>query len=268
MTSERQQRFRVVALLGVRNEELYLERCIKHLISQGIDVCIIDNDSTDRTSEIARSFLGRGVIAVNRCPYPGYYDWRGILRHKETLSYDIDADWFIHHDGDEIREAPVRYRHLKEAMLDVDRKGFNAINFNEFVFVPTDNKESFEGKDYVKEMKYYYFFQPTAKHRVNAWKKTKPINLVDSGGHSADFEDRRLFPEVFILRHYLALSRNHLIAKYVGRVFSPEELRDGWHKKRVGFTPDKIRFPDKEELHLYREDGIWDTTSPWSSHIF
>ena len=266
--SEGQEKFRVVALLGVRNEGIYLERCIRHLISQEIDVCIIDNDSTDESLEIGRSFLGRGVLAVHRYPYPGYYDWRGILRYKESLSYDIDADWFIHHDGDEIREAPGHYRDLKEAIRDVDRQGFNAINFNEFVFVPTDEREFFEGKDYVKEMKYYYFFQPVARHRVNAWKKIKPVDLAGSGGHSADFENRRLFPQAFILRHYLALSRNHLIAKYVGRVFSPEELRDGWHKKRAGFTPDRIRIPRKEELHLYREDRIWDITSPRAGHFF
>ncbi len=41
---------RVVALLGIRNEERYLERCIRHLVGQGVEVCVIDNDSIDRTS--------------------------------------------------------------------------------------------------------------------------------------------------------------------------------------------------------------------------
>jgi glycosyltransferase involved in cell wall biosynthesis len=267
MTSERQQGFRVVALVTVRNEELYVDRCIRHLVLQGVDICIIDNDSTDRTPEIAQSFLGKGVIAVKRYPYPGFFDLRGILRNEENLSYEIDADWFMHHDADEIREAPRKDCSLKEALLDVDRKGFNAVNFKEFVFVPTDEMESFENRDYVKDMRYYYFFQ-NPNPRTNAWKRRKPVNLVTSGGHSVTFENRKVFEQYFIMRHYLTLSRNHLIAKYAKRVFSPEELRDGWHGKRATLTPDEIRFPDKKELQCYKEDGRWDDTIPWKRHFF
>ncbi len=261
-------RFRVVALLTARNEELYLDRCIRHLISQEVHVCIIDNDSTDRTVEIARSFLGKGVIAVEGYPYPGFFDLRGILKNEEKLSYEMDADWFMHYDADEIREAPRQYNTLKEAIYDVDRAGFNAINFEEFVFVPTDENESFENKDYVKEMKYYYFFQPVPNREIKAWKKTKPINLADSGGHSVAFANRRIFHQNFVLRHYLTLSKKHLVAKYVGRIFSPEELRDGWHRKRAKLTPEDIRFPDECELCRYNDDRIWDVTSPWERHFF
>ncbi len=264
------QKFRVVALIAARNEELYLDRCIRHLVSQGVEICIFDNDSTDRTAEIARSFLGKGVIAVKRYPYPGFFDLRGILRSKENLSYEIDADWFMHYDADEIREAPRPYHNLKEALLDVDRKGFNAVNFKEFVFVPTDDGESFESKDYVKEMRYYYFFHPGPNRRTNAWKKRNQVNLAASAGHSVIFEGLNVFEEDFILRHYLTLSKNHLITKIINRysTFSPEELKGGWHGNRIGLTPDKIRFPDKKELHLYKEDRTWDITSPWARHFF
>ncbi len=266
--SPSQQRFRVVALLPIRDNEFYLERCITHLVSQGIEICIIDNDSSDRCPEISASYLGRGVVGIKKYPHPGYYDWRGILRYEEKLSYEIDADWFMHHDVDEIREAPRQYANLKEAIYDVDRKGFNAINFNEFVFVPTDERKSFEHRDYVKEMKYYYFFQPRPYHRTNTWKKTNPVDLADSGGHTISFEGRKVFDQNFILRHYLALSKNHLISKYTGRVHSPEELKLGWHKKRAAFDPESFKFPDKKNLHEYKEDGAWDISSPRTSHFF
>lgn len=50
------RKFRIVALLAIRNEALYLEKCLDHLYQQGIEVCIIDNGSTDNSLEIAKSF--------------------------------------------------------------------------------------------------------------------------------------------------------------------------------------------------------------------
>src|SRR4030066_1080142 len=113
---------RVAALLTVRNEELYLAHCLEHLMSQGIETCLIDNDSTDRTLEIARKFLGRGVFRIEHFPFRGYYKWQNCLLDKERLAIEIDADWFIHHDADEIRQAPNPYKTLLEGIEDVARQ--------------------------------------------------------------------------------------------------------------------------------------------------
>ncbi len=234
--------FTVVALITVRNEELYLDRCIRHLVSQGVYVCIIDNDSTDNTKAIAESFLGKGVIRVERFPYPGHFDWSGILKKKEKLAQEITADWFIHYDADEIREAPKPYKTLLEGIQEADRQGYNAINFDEFVFLPTDDYESYEATDYVKEMQYYYFFEPKPLHRLNAWKSGDfKVDLHSSGGHRVEFEELKIFPFPFILRHYIGLSKKHLIDKYVSRPYSPEEVdKLGWHRKRASFSPEKL----------------------------
>ncbi len=136
---------RIVALLTARNEELYLVRCLEHLFSQGIETCFIDNDSTDTSREIAERFLKRGVFRLERQPYLGYYDHVGLLSLKEKLAGDIDADWFIHCDADEIMEAPSPFASLRAGIESVDAAGFEAINFDEFVFVPTANTENYEG---------------------------------------------------------------------------------------------------------------------------
>ena len=107
---------RIVALLTVRNEERFLHRCLDHLLSQGVEVCVVDNDSTDRTLEIARAFLGRGVFRIERAPYRRIYAWPELLRDKERLAMEIDADWFLHQDADEIREAPPPYSTLREGL--------------------------------------------------------------------------------------------------------------------------------------------------------
>ncbi len=201
---------RVAALLAIRNEELYLSRCLEHLFNQGIETCVIDNGSTDRSLEIAKSYLDKGVFRIEHLPFKGVYEWCEILRKKEQLSSEIDADWFIHYDADEIREAPLPYKTLLEGIEEVDRQGYNAIDFDEFVFLPTSDDESYEGTDYVKTMQYYYIFQPWPLHQVKAWKKTEvPINLTNSGGHRVEFKGREIFPDLFIFWHYILLSKAH-----------------------------------------------------------
>lgn len=261
---------RIVALLAVRNEELYLARCLAHLHAQGIETCVIDNESTDATAAIARSFLGRGVVRIGRLPYDGFFDLVAQLQCKERLAQEIDADWFLHVDADEIREAPARWGTLAEAIAAVDRQGCNAINFDEFVFLPTSDAEAFEGTDYVERMRYYYFFEPDTLRRINAWKRqTQPVDLASSGGHRVQFDGRRIFPENFVLRHYIVLSREHAIAKYGrDRVYSNAEIEErGWHGARPRFDPALLKFPDKALLKRL-DPGRWDKSDPWRRHSF
>ncbi len=261
---------RIVALLTFRNEALYLERCLRHLADQGVEVCCIDNASTDRSRTIAESFLGKGVIRVEHLPYRGSFELRSILLNEERLSREIDADWFIHHDADEIREAPRPYATLVEGISDADRQGYNAIDFDEFVFLPTGKDESFEGTDYVAMMRHYYYFHRGPLRRVNVWKRTdEPVDISSTGGHRAEFSGMSVFPERFILRHYIALSRRHALAKYCGRIFSRKEADQlGWHGNRVSCRPEDIRFPLPERLKTVCTEGTWDRSDPWRGHEF
>lgn len=260
--------FRVVALLAARNEELYIGRCLEYLFSQGIETCVIDNDSTDATPDIVRSFLGRGVFRIEKKRYDGYHDYAGVLRLQEKLSRDIDAAWFIRHDADEVFQAPDCRQTLREAIMDVDRARCNAINFDEFVFLPSSEDESFEGTDYVERMRYYYFFSPGPLRLVRAWKKTFwPVDLSTAGGHRAAFRRRRVYPENFILRHYMGLSREHIIDKYARqRVYSPAEVQRGWHRQRAAFDPGRVQLMRRDELIRCSGDGLWDRSRPFTRH--
>ena len=104
--------FNVVALLTIRNEALYLEKCLEHLYQQGINTCVIDNNSTDNSLDIAKSFINRGVVQIETLPFEGYFDLIKQLEIKEKLASEINANWFIHHDADEIREAPKTFANL------------------------------------------------------------------------------------------------------------------------------------------------------------
>lgn len=259
----------IVALLAVRNEELYLARCLEHLVAQGVEVYLIDHGSTDATFEIAQAYARRGGVTVESFPYRGLYEWGKLLQRKEELAAQLPADWFIHHDADEIREAPSPWRTLAEGIAAVDEEGYNAIDFAEVVFTPTGPNESFEGRDYVAEMRHYYHFAPRPEHRVNAWKNLgAPVDLTSSGGHRVTFSGRRLFPRPFILRHYVFLSLAHLRRKYGERTFDPAELARGWHGQRAAFRPEWVRFPPREFFHLLDSDGHFDLSRPQSRHFF
>ncbi len=258
---------RVVALLTVRNEERYLARCLEHLYSQGIETCLIDNGSTDSTLEIAQSFLGQGVFRIEHFPFDGCFEFPKILLKKQELAREIDADWFIHHDADEIREAPIPYKTLKEGIENADSQGYNAINFDEFVFLPTCDEEDFEGKDYVREMQYYYFFEPHPLRRLNAWKKTANIDIHSNAGHRIEFAGQKIFPGSFILRHYIVLSKSHALEKYGSRVYSKAALEKGWSLERAAFAPSSLNFPTKARLKRLN-GGNWDKSEPWVKHEF
>ena len=107
------EEFRVIAIISAYNEGDIISPVISHLVENGVDVYLIDNHSTDDTVDRARTWLGKGVVAIESFPddsCPGSepacaFPWSAILRRKEQLALELQADWFIHHDADEVREV-------------------------------------------------------------------------------------------------------------------------------------------------------------------
>jgi glycosyltransferase involved in cell wall biosynthesis len=263
------KKLRVVAILATRNEEIFIQRCLEHLTLQGVDVYLLDNESTDKTVEIAEKFINKGIIGIEKFSFTGKFNLTKQLELKEKITQSIDADWFIHHDADEIRFAPQEYKSLQEGITDVDDKGFNAINFDEFVFLPTSRDESFEETDYVNQMQYYYYFSPKKFRRVNAWKNGEnKIDLISSGGHHVNFKGIKIYEKNFIMRHYIFLSYAHACNKYGLRTHEKSELKRGWHIERDGFSPDKVLLPDKNQLKKALKNCELDTSDPWTHHRF
>src|SRR5579863_1730355 len=127
-----------VAIVTVRNESIHIRRCLRDLIHDGIDVILIDHDSTDDTAAKAREFLGKGLLAVERLPWMGVYSLPDILAAKRSLIQSVGHDWVIHADADEWLSAPEEDMRLIDGIAAADGAGFNCINFNEFVFIPDD----------------------------------------------------------------------------------------------------------------------------------
>ncbi len=259
----------LTAILAVRNEADYIGRCCEHLAHLGASFVIIDNESTDDTVAIARRFRGRGLIDILSHPYPGFFDLTGLMRCKERLARTLDGDWLLHMDADEIPESPERDVPLVDWLARVDDAGHNAVCFDEFVFLPSADDEWRHGDDYVAGMSRYYFFEPQPQRLVRAWRRTPHIDLTESAGHIARFPGRVIHPRSFVLRHYVALSRRHLVDKYTRqRRYDPGEVAQGWHVERSRLTADNIRWPHDEELSDVRTDGGWDRSRPRRRHLF
>jgi hypothetical protein len=255
----------IVAILHVYNEARFMPYVLQHLAEQGVDTYVVDNESTDGTAEIARRFLGRGVIGVETMPRRGVFELKKQLVRSEALHRELGADWYLHQDADQWRYAPNPHRTLAEGIAAVDAAGFNAIEFDVFDFMPTGPDEDHDHGRFVETMRWYYYFRPPGWHQLKVWKNFgQAIDLASTAGHHVKFDGLRVSPVRFIQRHYYVLSRAHAIEKYCKRSFSAEELASRWHGARATIRSEDLRFPARETLHRLRDDNTWDTSRPQS----
>jgi hypothetical protein len=259
---------RIVALIASHNERRFIESCLRHLDEHGVHAYLIDNESTDRTVELAEPWLKRNLLGIEAFPRPegDTYDWRGVLRRKEELASELEADWFIHLDPDEVRLPPHRDETLADALERADAEGYTAVNFNELTFMPTREEPDHDHPGFEGTLRTYYPFEPCFPHHLNAWKAQSSVALAGSGGHIVDFPGLCAYPRSFPMKHYLFLSVPHAIEKYVERRYRAEEVASGWHGWRSKLTPPDIRLPNRSELRVTRSDDDLDPRDPRPAH--
>jgi hypothetical protein len=222
-----------VAIISTYNEADVIDCVLRHLVENGVEVYVIDNHSNDGTADSVARWLGRGVIGMESFPAdreaPAFV-WQGILERKLALAAELGADWYIHHDADEIRHGPWPDQTLAESIAWVDRLGFNAIDFRILEFHPVD--DGFEPGSDVRT--YFSRWGEPAEYdriQIKAWKAGLDASFVD-GGHEVAFEGRRVFPIRFVTRHYPIRGQRHGLRKVLverkGR-FTQAERERGWH---------------------------------------
>jgi len=254
---------RVIAILATYNEARFIAGCLEHLFRQGVEVYLMDNCSTDDTVRIAERYLERGLIGIETLPREGNFNLSAQLRRKEVLFDALAADWFMHVDADEILVPPRSDRTLAQAFADVKAQGYNAVNFLEFTFIPTQEAPDHDHPDFQKTMRWYYPYLPFFPHRLNAWKQQPgPVELAWSGGHKVRFPGLQMYPESFRMRHYLFLSVAHAIRKYVNQRYDPAEVRAGWFEWRARLKPEMITLPRQAGLRTYTSDDELDPSNP------
>jgi len=235
------------AILAVRNEAVHIDRVMTEFIEQGIDVVVIDNDSTDETVNICRRYLGKGLLFMDRLEWTGSFNLTAQLDAKRRITGRLNHDWLIHTDADEWMQSPVQGESLLEGISRVSAKGCNVINFDEFVFLPVANKSDIGGR-YDRKMLHYYYFAPSKTRLMRAWKRSANLGNRSSGGHILKGNKLYVEPESFILRHYIALSQRHVLEKYTKRSFAAIDLEKSFHRNRHQLTAAQLRFPGTLQL--------------------
>jgi glycosyltransferase involved in cell wall biosynthesis len=282
----RENSMRIIAMLTSYNESRFIGHILEHYLRNGIEVFLLDNESTDDTVEIASQYLDKNLIEIRTIPRSGKKEWVKMLALKEDLAESLKADWFIHADPDEFRSSPDSETTLAQAIADVDKQGYNAVNFMEFSFVPTKDEPDHDHPRFLQTMKYYYPFLPRPLNRLNAWRQPprstnllksawktiryrkfrQPVaELVFSGGHQVRFDGIRPFPDDFKMRHYIVLSLEHAYKKYVSVSFEEGKKSGDW---RGGGDESFFHIPSAEELRLYQGEDSLDSSNPRTQHIF
>jgi hypothetical protein len=257
---------KIVAIIQTYNEQRFIGDCLDHLAEQGISVYLIDNESTDGTVAIAERRIGRNVIGIETLARDGHFALQSQLLRKEELAQSLDADWLIHQDADEFRVSPDRGCSLAQAIAQVDEAGFNAVNFLEFVFVPTREAPDHDHPDYLQTMRSYYPVLPRFPHRLNAWKRQDgPVELTHSGGHVVRFPGLHMAPRSMYARHYLFLSLPYAARKFGPERYSPDELARGMHRWRARQSSSTIELRSECELRTYVADHLLDPSEPYAS---
>jgi Glycosyl transferase family 2 len=251
---------KVIAIIAAYNEERYIGPCIEHLHRQGIEVYLIDNDSTDHTTAIAKRYLHNGVISIETIPRD-VFRLLAILQRKEQLASILEADWFLHLDADEIPLPPRSNSTLAQAFAEVERQGYNAVNFQEYAFIPTQEAPDHDHSNYQETMRSYYAHVPaTFPYRLRAWKRQLvPVELAWSGGHLIRFPGLRMYPQTFPMRHYPFLSIAQAVSKYGAREHDPNAVKAGFHTWRARFEPAILKLPSQADLQTYVSDDQLNT---------
>jgi hypothetical protein len=257
---------RVVAILAVRNERPHLSNCLSHLVENGIDFAVVDNGSTDGSTELLHDArFAPHLAGYHYVPFTGVFVWEEILLAQEQLVRTIDTDWIVLQAPDEIMHSNVPGETLASAIERLDAQGFDVINFDEFVFLPIDH-------DYIPDhygiqpLRHYYFWKPS----MRAWKKALNLSNVAGAGHFLSGADFRLSPETLVNRHYIFRDQAHAYEKYSKRIFDAKELARGWHFDRFQQPVTNFAFPPADQLECLAspEDRNLSRSHPHETHYW
>lgn len=256
------------AVLAVRNEEYHVRRVLSDCAQQGIDVVLIDHDSTDGTRRVCEEFFGRCLVGVKRLPWLGAFDLTAQLAAKRSVISGLPHQWVIHADADELLQSPLEGESLREGITRAHHGGYDAINFEEFVFLPPPGLEP-DPLRCADRFLDYYFYAPRANRLMRAWRRDRGLTNAGSGGHTLE-GDVKLFPENFVLRHYIVQSESHAREKYCGRNFSRQDVAKGWHARRLAISPERLRLPPQDLLMRldHPHSKRFDRSSPRTTHYW
>ena len=249
---------KIIAILTIRNEEMYLHYTLKYLLENNIYFFVIDNSSTDKSLNICKSF--KNFIGYKNFPYFGYFDLSALGKYKVSLYNQFkDFSWIINLDADERILPELENETLYETILRIDGGGYDSIQTNELVFLPLNGE--FYYMDLDKYIFHYYNFTGNIFQRI-----FKNIGNITTSicGHQI-INNLNLYPNNLNRKHFICLSQNHIIKKYK-RKQSSQDNKNGFGQNRLNVPVEKFLFP-KENL-LKKFNNSFEFNDPKKEHYW
>ncbi len=254
-----------LAIMNTYNEVDIIAETVEHLIGQGVRVKVFDNWSSDGTWEqlgvLAACHPSLDVLRFPDAPTT-QYEWRRQLENTSSVASEYPGYWIIHTDADEIRQSPWPGVALPRAFAFVESLGYNAVDFGLLNFRYTTSEAKAFDPATGRVWKYFEFGdRPGHYLQIKAWKSgSASVDLASSGGHSALFPGRRVYPLKFLLRHFPLRSpeqaRQKIFVDRAPRIVSERTTRN-WHRQYEGFTDaDIARGWDERELKEF-DSAFW-----------
>src|SRR5208282_5400671 len=254
---------RIVGMMTVYNEADIVGHVIEHLVSQGIELVVLDNGSTDGSYEIVKRHIGKGILSVDRIETENF-EKASIFRTLHGMAIQYSPDWMLLTAADEFLESPYRGLTLSKAVQLEGERGHNMIQFNNFEFFPTEKDHDNQETDVRKRLRYYSWHDDD---QFRCWRMYRDMSVFGTYGHDAKLPDgirTRVSPNKFILRHYKIRSYEHGLRKIFSERLPrllPEERAKGWNVQYDNIGTDRNYFViDSIKLTRYEEDGNWNLT--------
>lgn len=227
--------FKVIAIIHCYNEGDIIEQTINYVLNQGLDVYLVDNWSTDVTYEIIEEYSKKypNRIMSERFPKEGKSDYCDLyhqLERTEQIQKELDYNWYVHYDADEMRISPWENVTLKEMIYQADLLGYNTIDNTVIDFKLTD--EYIDNNIFMQDVFYDFGHRTTHFRQRKTWKKCDELELKSSGGHIAVVPGNNTYPLKILNRHYPLRSvyqaQNKVFRDRKPRFIKEQKAR-GWH---------------------------------------
>ena len=245
---------KALAILAAKNEKRHISFVISSLINEGLDVVLLDDGSTDGTRELAEEFLGKGLLEIRTRPDQGVYDWTSVLKWKKKVGSEFAHKWLVHVDADEWLQHPQEGMTLFDLITEAEAEGANAVDFDEFTFIP--KPELGLGENPRSTFRSYYWHRPNGFGYLRAWRKRVGLSNIRSGGHGLDAPflwargGIKIHSKKGILRHYPILNVEHLREKYGQRAFAQKEIDRGWHTDRLKLSDWSLSVIENQHIFI------------------
>lgn len=247
-------------MIPVYNEADNIGYVIEHLISQGIELVILDNGSTDDSYDICSGYLNKGVLSLE-VVRTERYEFDLLVERLYDAALSFNADWVLLNAADEFLESPHPDLTLKEAIEIDDSRGYNLIQFNNFEFFPTEKDLRKKEPDVQRRIKHYTWNDDL---QFRCWKIYPGMKVSGTAGHYPIFPASvkcKIAKTKYVLRHYRIRSYRHGLRKiFTDRLprYPPEAKKLGRHVHYDNFKPDPSYFIiHSDNLNEYLDDGKW-----------